>query len=708
MQIDRIDEQSEYLSQVIELWRRNSRTLGFFPEGAFEDHARRRCILIACDGQGHLLGYLLFRVVQRRKTWPQAIIVHLCTNEKLRGQGIAEALVDKLRAITCDYLFTIKLSCRRDYDANSLWPKLGFFYAGEKIGRSGQPVLVWQMRLRPLPLDTLLHQKESEHKLCAAIDANVLYRLQDATPDDSEAKTLSEEAKALQEDWLSDDISLLLTDETLNEIQRNDDPDERARRLAFAQQYERVVTEIEDVQAAECKLAEVFPPTPSESTSSDIKQLSHAVAGGAHFFITQDEDIRKRSDLIHAEFGTRILSPGELIGHIDEVLREAEYQPNRLAGSCVLTSKMRSEHIPSLFSYFGYPHLQERKRQLQSRLRSYVAQPDKYECLVSWQQDGSPLSLIVYERTNPNELLVPLLRITRSPLSATVTRQLVAQAVLVSASEGRSVTHLAQSNCEGELEQALLEIGFTQVNDGWVKINLSGACRVADLARHLAQIGEHSPSIRDVCKEFTDALSKAIEAGDTVTLAEIERRLWPAKIADADIPSFVVSIRPVWAQHLFDEELARQTLWGARADLAFSHENVYYRSKRNSRKIRGPGRVLWYVTYDRHHLGSKHIRAVSHLEEVVAGKPKDLFTQFKRLGIYQWNDLMRITEGDPGQEIMALRFSNTELFRSPVSLDDLRRILRETENKTPVLQSPQPVSPQSFARIYKMGAVPHQ
>ncbi|MFR9510763.1 MAG: hypothetical protein SNG69_03455 [Rikenellaceae bacterium] len=62
MQIEYIDNNHKFFSDVKQLGRKNAATLGFMPEGGFDDHARKRCIIIAYDDSG-LCGYLMYRVV---------------------------------------------------------------------------------------------------------------------------------------------------------------------------------------------------------------------------------------------------------------------------------------------------------------------------------------------------------------------------------------------------------------------------------------------------------------------------------------------------------------------------------------------------------------------------------------------------------------------------------------------------------------------
>jgi hypothetical protein len=76
-----------------------------------------------------------------------------------------------------------------------------------------------------------------------------------------------------------------------------------------------------------------------------------------------------------------------------------------------------------------------------------------------------------------------------------------------------------------------------------------------------------------------------------VLASEIERMLWPAKISDAEIPTFIVPIRATWAQNLFDEGLANQELFGARPELVLKREQVYYRANQPC-GLETPGRIL--------------------------------------------------------------------------------------------------------------------
>ncbi len=92
------------------------------------------------------------------------------------------------------------------------------------------------------------------------------------------------------------------------------------------------------------------------------------------------------------------------------------------------------------------------------------------------------------------------------------------------------------------------------------------------------------------------------------------------------------------------------------------------------------------------------IRACSRLDEIVVGKPKELFGRFRRLGIYQWADVLRTARNDMDRDIMALRFSDTELFQAPVARSEFRKLGIKSN-----LQSPVSISDDQFSTIYKAG-----
>jgi hypothetical protein len=94
---------------------------------------------------------------------------------------------------------------------------------------------------------------------------------------------------------------------------------------------------------------------------------------------------------------------------------------------------------------------------------------------------------------------------------------------------------------------------------------------------------------------------------------------------------------------------------------------------------------------------SSSIQAVRTLE--VRRRPaKVLFNAFRRLGVFEWEHIRDMVEGDPMKEILALRFADTELFEQPFP-GDQAKALGIRNNFT----SPVKVSETAFAEICRHG-----
>ena len=131
----------------------------------------------------------------------------------------------------------------------------------------------------------------------------------------------------------------------------------------------------------------------------------------------------------------------------------------------------------------------------------------------------------------------------------------------------------------------------------------------------------------------------AIESAGAET-SRFESRLWPAKISDCEIANYIVPIQPRWAQELFDDGLSAENLYGRKQELGLNVEGVYYRAARPG-GIQSPARILWYVSHEDNTGGSKSIRACSRLCNVKVATAKELFKEYRRLGIYEWKDVSR-------------------------------------------------------------------
>jgi hypothetical protein len=177
--------------------------------------------------------------------------------------------------------------------------------------------------------------------------------------------------------------------------------------------------------------------------------------------------------------------------------------------------------------------------------------------------------------------------------------------------------------------------------------------------------------------------------------AELERTLWPAKIIDSALASFIVPIKPIWSAELFG---IPQTLMPRPNMLGLSREHVYYRSPKPG-IVKAPARILWYASGARKHGGVGAIIACSRLEEVICAKPGTLHQRFRHLGVWRQEEIAEVAQVGIAQ---ALRFSDTEIFQRPVSLRRFHKLTNQ-ESQSHTLQSPLRISADQFAAVYKEG-----
>lgn len=675
--VKNIGRDSPYLEEVKALWRKHADTLGFFPDGAFEEYAAKKQIVVATDPSGAFLGYLLFRITPSRN---DASIVHLCVDSNKLRQGVAALLVKELIQQT-KILRGISLRCRRDFQASKLWPKLGFVPVSDKAGKSssGSMLTHWWLGHNHPDLLSLAQEKELEQKLKVVIDANVFFDLK---------KKSNEESMALVADWLADSIAICITDEMFNEINRSPDSQERTESRNFASQFPTLTFNQDDFDSINGHLGKYLPANPTDQDKSDFAHLAKAISAHAEFFVTRDDAVLNISDNLYNEFGISVLRPADLIIEIDSLSREHEYQPARLAGTLYEISKVQSKQEGLLVNTFQNQSDGEKQSILKDQLRRLLSLPYDTECLVAWTHEKKPIGLVAYSCIGDDVLDVPLLRaISNHTLSSSIIRFLISLIVKKALSKQCQIIQVSDLHLDEKTEEALTEDHFVLANAIWSKLSLPLHSEKSLVLTRLGELGMNHPHLARRCKDFHDVFSDPVACNDLTVIWKIEDALWPVKITDSGIPCFIIPIQPQWALHLFDEHLANRDIFGAKIDLGLNREGVYYRAKANSSGLSAPARILWYVSQDNRHPESGCIRAHSRLDEVLLGTPKSLYRTFRRLGIYDWKDVFAKAQNNLDKPIMALRFCKTEMLNNPYPWSKVTQLLAEAGIKTQ-LQSP--------------------
>jgi hypothetical protein len=258
------------------------------------------------------------------------------------------------------------------------------------------------------------------------------------------------------------------------------------------------------------------------------------------------------------------------------------------------------------------------------------------------------------------------------------------------ASRNPFALRVKEHQLDGVAVSALRETGFIPDGGEWWRSSFRGLITAEQLLEKL-----QDTLIPKALKEkvFTYIRSASRSPGATL---EIERILGPGKIKDGFVPAYVVSIRPEWAAHFFDIPVGGQLLMDLKEKLHLGIEGAYYCSSNNTH-VSAPARILWYVSKGRSGIGSMEVKACSTLEEVVIDKPKEVFSRFKRLGVYEWNHVFETARSSVERDVMALRFSRTERFKIPVTLQELQKL------GVPDPQNPRRITPEQFDAIYARG-----
>jgi GNAT superfamily N-acetyltransferase len=689
--IQEIDHTSPHLETVIALGDAHRKTLGFLPEGAFRERARERVILIALDSQKNCIGYLLYRQVGRSNI---VVIVHLCVEPSWRGQGVTKKLVNYLSQKTQNY-YGIKLKCRRDYGIDGMWSKLGFVPLNEKTGKSkeGKLLTVWWLEHNHPSIFSYAANLKLESKLCAVIDTSVFFELH------GNEELKSTESDSLLADWLQDDLELCITDEIFNSINTIDNAKLRNSKRSLANSLTQLLYDKTRLERILHSITQLLVEQSITFDRAIINQLAITIASDSQVFVTRNIELLNLADEIYKKFTLEVISPTNLILKFDDIRRNVEYQPVRLAGTFIKLKLIQRFEQSRLIDSFHASEKGEIEAEFQQRLRHIIANPDKFQCYVFLENENTPLALIVFERHQTYELKVTIMRVRPGAIAATLARYLVFYSISLSADEKRQFTRIIDPYLEETVLQALQEDAFVRVDNGYLKANLAVAQTSTELSQYLTELGNMGQEY-NFCIKLAETLTISESTQDIKTISEIERHLWPAKVINADLPTFIIPIQPRWAKDLFDEELANQYLFDSQADLALRRELVYYKGNNGGLRPGDIGRILWYISSDTSFtFGTKEVKACSRLDEVIIDKPEKLYRQFRSLGVYELKDLMTLAKDKPDEDIMAIRFSYTNIFTKRLTLNRLREILG---NKTTV-QSLFKISKEQFGIIYNEG-----
>ncbi len=654
------------LAAVDGLMKRNGSTLGFLPLVALEDYLLRENMLGAKTREGQLVGYLMFAANRDRFR-----IAQLCVCESYRGSGVARMLLDALKATTSTQKIVI-LRCRNDFSAHAMWPKLGFVPIDESPGRSkeGRLLTLWRFQLAPSDQSELFRANLSDDVFDAAFDTQIFFDF------DAPHSEVTQPSKALISDQFVDSVNLWYTDELYSEISRHRNASEREEARTRAKQFLELRHDPQLIDDFVAKLKRILPARRTNQMS-DIMHLAKTAASEIEVFVTRDRLLLNRARQINDAVNVLVQSPTGLIVKLREITEAVPYAPDYVSGPGLAWRRLTSQELLA-FPFERFLQHGEKRRDLETKVNSLLSNTSASEVEVLWFAN-EPIALRGLAYGSASTITVTLCRLTRSDGSPTI-RQFPMEDVLSRAiANGFEMVKIEESALPIDLRGSLLKIGFTSCAGGFVRF-----CFTRYLAPHeaLSRIASLFPESTDTYKDMAGL--------------ELERFCSPL-IAGPAQNYYLIPIKPGYARNLVDRRLSSSDMFGGAPEVLLSWNNAYYRTATHHRSLTAPAGILWYVSRDLH-----EIVAVSNLNEVVLGTPKELFKRFRKLGTFEWDHLFDLCGGDLTKNAMALLFSHTFPLRRRVPLEEIWEVFAQ-DGVGQSLQSPRKLRFGTFRKLFRLG-----
>ena len=673
-----IDISSKYLPDVKLLGRKNSATLGFMPNGGFDDYAKRKNIIVATENE-ILVGYLMFRTGQKNT---RITIVHLCVNDNYRGKGVSLQLLDELKNKYNNNFCGIYLNCREDFKyAANLWGKYGFTQQNKIRSRSTDEhyLITWFYDLNMPDIFKSLPYDSS--KVCALLDTNIIVKLRDA--DNNGSISATEDPRCLLADWLATETKFYYAPEIYNEIDRDADRHRTDYTRRFLNAFSEAYFDKKDEECIANELKNIIK-SDTENDISDRKQVATCIAAQIRYFITYDAGILNKREEIEDKYDIQLYNPQEFITQIDKLIHTEDYVPVQLKGVNFHTmSKVNPLEISLCIDKFLNKKFSEEKK-IFSEIVYNVINSKKNNVYVIKQKDKIIAFYgIIYDK---NICYIKFLRIDKNSIKYSLFTQIISDTIKNCLKDNVYKIDFCEKYIDTDSKSMLLKQGFTESEDG-------------AFIKHIVDKIIYSNELQDILGYMQINMG---ECQNNDVHIQTEQLFFPLKIRDLGIPVYIIPIKVYWAGQLFDYMTSAGELFGAEPDKLWNFENVYYRHTKPIRE-KCPARILWYVSGDKDYSRSKAIVASSLLTDVKTDKPKNIFREYKHYGIYQWNDIYELCGGNVENEIRALKFCCTEVFSEIIPYDKIQEILIKHGQRRNTFASPVEVSEDIYFDIYQLG-----
>jgi len=668
------------VDQVVKLGSANYKTLGHFPEGAFIEYSKKGLIIGALENK-NIIGYLMFSITQRTR---KIRIIHLCVKDTHRRKGLAVKLLNQIIEQYKNLLTGISLSCREDFtEANAFYKKFGFVpkkRVRSKSLKENYLIKYWYEFGNPDLFSSLINHPE---KINVLLDTNIIIKLRDQNKND---KTGS---KYLLSDWLIEEVEYYFASETYYEIDKDKNTIRAESTRNYLNSFIQVRTLLDDVEIVFKKLQKSVKGS-TQNDCSDKKQLAECIVGNLDYFITTDQNILNHESILFNEFGLNVLNPTQFILAIDSIINHNTYTSSKFSGVNFNYRKLTSKEIPIIVDKFLSKQHGEKKDQFKKLVHANTS--DVENCIVKVVSRKEEYFGVWIGKLEEESINIIILRVTDKNKSQFIFEQLVRTIIRYCLDEKIRYLKINEMFLVDYQMSLLKHIGFVLLKGTWFKELFQGIINSSNIKNNYKN------------DSYIELLQNGLKQNkENLYQVEVERLLWPLKFSNLDLPVYIIPIQAVWASELFDYKASNNTLFGSQSKLVWNRENVYFRS-RYPVSEKAPGRILWYVSNSKYEGSrSKAIVATSYIDQVEIDRPKAIFRKYKMFGIYKWKHIYKLAKNDINNEIKAIKFSDTEVFENPVSLDRVNSILVDNGRKPNTFASPLEVSNKIFIVIYNEG-----
>jgi ribosomal protein S18 acetylase RimI-like enzyme len=660
------------LSRILVLLKQAKRTVGFLTDEAVQQRIRKGTLLVALV-QREIVGYLLYDLPSDNVT-----IRQLAVDPQARNLGVGRGLVEELANRYHGVRSGLRLWCRRDYEANVVWDRLGFSPRGERRGRGKDDTtltLWWRSLGQP---DLFSFAREEDDRPLAALDTNLLIRGSDGDP---------EVVEDLLSDWVRAEIVFGCVDYSLVEINGKEDSDVRRRHIRYATGHEELKYAPEAAEVLRATVHDTLGSALAARHREDIVLATRAAASGARWFVTEDVPFRTACSQVLSEIAEiDVVSISEMVMAADRLARGESYEARFLKGTDIRIGEVATGDLDRVAKAFLNQRDGETLRVWRKRLHA-VAIDVLNTRLYLFRDKGDPLALVAI--TSGDVLEIPVCRIRRGPGEPTLARQILGWLRDKTVEMGAPAVQITDEHPGQWIERSYVTEGFFPDRKP-TAVPIKSVTTIAGLGELLAE----PPLASVIDPEHVRAISRL--SPSAVVAHSIESAFHPVIVTSAGLRTVRVPITSHYAIELFDDLLSEGRLWTRDRSIALRREHVYFRTPTVPSLLNAPARILWQVTGDKRH-GGGTLRACSLLDEMIIGDVDQLINRYSHLGVLDRSEILPMTRDG---KVMAIRFSHTTLFRHPVTLADYRGIVSELEPGVGLAHAgPQPVTEHVFTRV---------